>query len=256
MTIHDSVSKVPLFLGHETSSTQVHTDCDYCHGPGDAGRWGLDRCLGAHWHKFGHNLLLCRCHLQVPPTVDNILESVVCCTAQALGLPQPHSALLNAHRLDAGTSGAVVLAKNPSFAHWFSSLLKHKPDNIIKVYKGLSREPPPLGRMVHYAVVRNRAPGEPAHTHMRRPTAEASAALGQEAGIDQSSQEVSSSNEGSVDGAADEQGAYCELIVLQVDVVLADTAVALHGSTRLHPQEKAEGLRSFLACLPGLACCL
>jgi hypothetical protein len=36
-------------------------------------------------------------------------------------------------RLDAGTSGVVVLAKTSSFAAWFNSLLRHKPDNIVKV---------------------------------------------------------------------------------------------------------------------------
>lgn len=59
---------------------------------------------------------------QVPPTVDNVLESLVACTAGALGLPA--GALLNTHRLDAGTSGVVVLAKNSSFASWFNELLK------------------------------------------------------------------------------------------------------------------------------------
>jgi 23S rRNA-/tRNA-specific pseudouridylate synthase len=126
--------------------------------------------------------------------VDNLLESVVCCTATALGLPP--DALLNTHRLDAGTSGVVVLAKTSSFAAWFNLLLKNKPQNVEKIYRCLTDRPPPLGSMVHYATMRVRADGEPAHTRMRRPAAAAAAG-------------------GSAD-AVQEQGARCELVVLQV----------------------------------------
>jgi 23S rRNA-/tRNA-specific pseudouridylate synthase len=127
--------------------------------------------------------------------VDNLLESVVCCTATALGLPP--DALLNTHRLDAGTSGVVVLAKTSSFAAWFNLLLKNKPHNVEKIYRCLTDKPPPLGSMVHYATMRVRAGGEPAHTRMRRPAAAAAAAVGGSA-------------------AVQEEGARCELVVLQV----------------------------------------
>jgi hypothetical protein len=136
------------------------------------------------------------CCPQVPPTVDNLLESVVCCTATALGLPP--DALLNTHRLDAGTSGVVVLAKTRGFAAWFNLLLKHKPQNVVKIYRCLTDTPPPLGSMVHYATMRVRAGGEPAHTRMRRPAAAAAAAAEGSAAWEQ------------------EEGARCELVVLQV----------------------------------------
>lgn len=71
--------------------------------------------------------------LQVPPTVDNMLESVVALTAGALGLA-PES-LCNTHRLDVGTSGIVVLAKNPGWAAWFSGLLSNKPGAVVKTYR-------------------------------------------------------------------------------------------------------------------------
>lgn len=102
--------------------------------------------------------------LQVPPTVDNMLENVVSLTAAALGLPP--DALLNTHRLDVGTSGVVLMAKSPGFAAWFSALLKNKPGALVKTYRCLTSTPPPLGPMVHWAVVEHRAAGEPAHTRM------------------------------------------------------------------------------------------
>lgn len=126
--------------------------------------------------------------------MDNLLESVVACTAAALGLPP--DALLNTHRLDAGTSGVVVLAKTSGFAAWFNLLLKNKPQNVVKVYRCLTDKPPPLGLLVHYATMRVRAGGEPAHTRMRRPAGGAAAAGGR--------------------AAVQEEGARCELVVLQV----------------------------------------
>lgn len=101
---------------------------------------------------------------QVVPTVDNMLESVVALTAAALALPA--DALLTPHRLDVGTSGIVLLAKNPAFACWFSTLLKNKSDAVVKTYRCLSAAPPPCGPMVHWAVMKQRAAGEPAHTRM------------------------------------------------------------------------------------------
>lgn len=157
--------------------------------------------------------------MQVPPTVDNILESLVYCTAHALGLPDPHTALLNTHRLDAGTSGVVVLAKTSQFANWFSSLLKNKAENVVKVYKCLTSKPPPLGRMVHYATVRNRTPGEPAHTRMRRPSAamadKQAAVAGANSAAVVSAVECCNSSVPELQG---EGGVYCELVVLEVGV--------------------------------------
>jgi hypothetical protein len=93
-----------------------------------------------------------------------MLESVVALTAAALALPP--DALLTPHRLDVGTSGIVLLAKNPGFACWFSGLLKNKPDAVVKTYRCLSAAAPPCGPMVHWAVMKQRAAGEPAHTRM------------------------------------------------------------------------------------------
>jgi hypothetical protein len=62
---------------------------------------------------------------QVSPTVDNVLESVAACAAAAVGAPP--GSLTGLHRLDAGTSGVVVLGKgDPGFARWFSGLLEGK----------------------------------------------------------------------------------------------------------------------------------
>jgi 23S rRNA-/tRNA-specific pseudouridylate synthase len=68
---------------------------------------------------------------QVPPTVDNVLESVVACAATALDLPPQQ--LLNTHRLDAGTSGVVVLAKSTQAASAFTKLLQDKLQKVVKV---------------------------------------------------------------------------------------------------------------------------
>ncbi len=68
--------------------------------------------------------------LQVPPTVDNCIESVEACTSRALGMPP--GSLLTTHRLDAGTSGVVVLAKSSPAASWFQRLLADKQECISK----------------------------------------------------------------------------------------------------------------------------
>lgn len=114
-------------------------------------------------------------------------------------------------RLDAGTSGVVLLAKNSNFAAWFNALLREKPDNVVKMYRCLTAQPPPLGSMVHYATMRARAAGEPAHTRMRRPAVAAAAGAPATA--------VAESAACAGPGGADagmEEGARCELVVLQV----------------------------------------
>jgi 23S rRNA-/tRNA-specific pseudouridylate synthase len=155
--------------------------------------------------------------VQVPPTVDNVLESVVACTARALGLPP--GSLLNTHRLDVGTSGVVVLAKTTAFATWFSTLLARKPGAITKTYRCLTAAPPPLGPLLHWAVVRQRGGGEPAHTRILGPAA-AAAADGQ---ADDSADSGSS-------GGGPQHAVRCELVVLQVQrVSLAGDAAAQWG---------------------------
>lgn len=150
--------------------------------------------------------------VQVSPTVDNVLESAAACAAAALGLPA--GSLHGLHRLDAGTSGIVVLGKGGAagFAQWFAAQLQDKgagaggggggeessgggeagaapadaqaaapeaaeaaaaapaapaPGAAVKVYRAATLRPPPLGRIVHWAAVNSRAPGEPAHTLVR-----------------------------------------------------------------------------------------
>lgn len=149
--------------------------------------------------------------LQVPPTVDNMLENVGVLTAAALGLPP--DALLNTHRLDVGTSGVVVLAKSSAFAAWFTGLLKNKPGFVVKTYRCLTAAPPPVGPMVDWAVVKQREKGEPAHTRILLECAVPDP---------HSSSSGSSSGGGGEDGDAAAQQAgivgavRCELIVQQV----------------------------------------
>lgn len=150
---------------------------------------------------------------QVVPTVDNMLESVVALTAAALALPP--DALLTPHRLDVGTSGIVLLAKNPGFACWFSTLLKNKPDAVVKTYRCLSAAPPPCGPMVHWAVMKQRAAGEPAHTRMLLecavPDAYSSSGSGSNCGGDGCCRDANVTQCPPVEGAV-----RCELIVEKV----------------------------------------
>jgi 23S rRNA-/tRNA-specific pseudouridylate synthase len=136
--------------------------------------------------------------VQVPPTVDNVLESVVACVGAALSLPP--GSLLNTHRLDVGTSGVVLLARSPAFASWFSGLLRaDRSAGLLKLYRCLTAHPPPLGRLVHVASLHERSGGEPAHTRMRRPRSSSSGGASCETAT----------------AAATEDGAHCELIVQQ-----------------------------------------
>jgi hypothetical protein len=137
-----------------------------------------------------------------------MLESVVSRTEAVLGLAP--GALLTTHRLDVGTSGIVVLAKTQGFAAWFNTLLKNKPDAIVKTYRCLTAAAPPLGPMVHWAVVKERQAGEPAHTRMLLECAVPDA---------YSSSNSNSGNQDSAVAAAMppvEGAARCELIVEQV----------------------------------------
>ncbi|GLC57983.1 hypothetical protein PLESTB_001301600 [Pleodorina starrii] len=135
--------------------------------------------------------------LQVPPTVDNVQESLLACVEKALSLPP--GSLAPAHRLDAGTEGVVVLSRNPQFATYFRGLMAHKEQHSVrKQYRCLvpltatatttsatptatpagseggplpssaSASPspvgPPLGRLVHWVLEDQREAGEVAHT--------------------------------------------------------------------------------------------
>lgn len=166
------------------------------------------------------------CCAQVPPTVDNMLENVVSLTAAALGLPP--DALLNTHRLDVGTSGIVTLAKTQGFAAWFNTLLKNKPDAIVKTYRCLTAAPPPLGPMVHWAVVKERQAGEPAHTRMLLECAVPDA---------YSSSNISSGHEDGAVAAAVapvEGAARCELIVERVRLTAHGRMAGATAVSALH----------------------
>ncbi|KAL3148480.1 hypothetical protein ABBQ38_013923 [Trebouxia sp. C0009 RCD-2024] len=101
--------------------------------------------------------------VQVAPTVDNLLENVLTCTAQALQCKEP---LLITHRLDACTEGLLVVGRTLAFVQHFNRLLQ-QPGGVRKHYKALTQKPPPLGRLVHY-LRSERAKGQPAHSRVDR----------------------------------------------------------------------------------------
>ncbi len=112
----------------------------------------------------------------VVPTVDNVLESCLACTAQvrllhrrithsptyqaseSLQHPQPvlflkrvsvqamgeTSPLLSTHRLDTCTEGLVVLGRRREFVAAFNELLR-LPGAVQKYYRALTKSPPPTG---------------------------------------------------------------------------------------------------------------
>ncbi|GIM12907.1 hypothetical protein Vretimale_16131 [Volvox reticuliferus] len=101
--------------------------------------------------------------LAVPPTVDNVQESLLACVEKALCL-EPGS-LHPAHRLDAGTEGVVVLARDAAFASYFRSLMADKAQHAVrKQYKCLVSQAPPLGPLVHWILEDQRRQGETAHS--------------------------------------------------------------------------------------------
>ncbi|GIL60233.1 hypothetical protein Vafri_14874 [Volvox africanus] len=101
--------------------------------------------------------------LQVPPTVDNVQESLLACVEKALSL-EPGS-LHPAHRLDAGTEGVVVLARDAAFASYFRALMADKAQHAVrKQYKCLVSQAPPLGPLVHWILEDQRRQGEMAHS--------------------------------------------------------------------------------------------
>ncbi|GLI70830.1 hypothetical protein VaNZ11_015834, partial [Volvox africanus] len=101
--------------------------------------------------------------LQVPPTVDNVQESLLACVEKALSL-KPGS-LHPAHRLDAGTEGVVVLARDAAFASYFRGLMANKFQHAVrKQYKCLVSQAPPLGPLVHWILEDQRRQGEMAHS--------------------------------------------------------------------------------------------
>ncbi|DBA92790.1 TPA: hypothetical protein ACH3X1_002981 [Trebouxia sp. C0004] len=99
--------------------------------------------------------------VQVAPTVDNLLENVLFCTAQAL---QCAESLLITHRLDACTEGLLVVGRNRPFVQQFNRLLQ-RPGAVRKFYKALTQHPPPTGKLTHH-MTQEQVKGQPAHSHV------------------------------------------------------------------------------------------
>eukprot|EP00884_Botryococcus_braunii_P014797 jgi/Botrbrau1/23318/Bobra.0102s0055.1 len=114
------------------------------------------------------------------PTVDNVLENVLHCTAQALGRDE---ALYTTSRLDNCTSGLLVVAKSPAFVAAFNALLRDDAA-VQKRYRALTRLPPPLGTAVHYVTVNTRRPGWPSHTAVHAESSPPAASLRCELHVD------------------------------------------------------------------------
>ncbi|GFR52274.1 hypothetical protein Agub_g14809, partial [Astrephomene gubernaculifera] len=110
-------------------------------GGGRSGRssWWLGRLLAV---REDHVVVSKPPGVQVPPTVDNVRESLLACVEGALSLPP--GSLLPAHRLDAGTEGVVVLARTPAFAAHFRQIMGEKAKHAVrKRYRCLVPRPPP-----------------------------------------------------------------------------------------------------------------
>ncbi|DBA66437.1 TPA: hypothetical protein ACH3X2_002415 [Trebouxia sp. C0005] len=99
--------------------------------------------------------------VQVAPTVDNLLENVLFCTAQAL---QCAESLLITHRLDACTEGLLVVGHNRPFVQHFNQLLQ-RPGAVRKFYKALTQHPPPVGKLTHH-ITQEQVRGQPAHSQV------------------------------------------------------------------------------------------
>ncbi|DBB13532.1 TPA: hypothetical protein ACH3X3_000574 [Trebouxia sp. C0006] len=99
--------------------------------------------------------------VQVAPTVDNLLENVLFCTAQAL---QCAESLLITHRLDACTEGLLVVGRNRPFVQHFNRLLQ-QPGAVRKFYKALTQHPPPTGKLTHHKT-QEQVKGQPAHSQV------------------------------------------------------------------------------------------
>lgn len=90
-----------------------------------------------------------------PPTVDNQLENVLSLAQKQLG-----QSLYLTHRIDTGTHGLLVLAKNKAFQSWFNKKLVQQ--EVEKKYRSLTKGEDLLkpGTYVHYMAPSPRAPKE------------------------------------------------------------------------------------------------
>jgi 23S rRNA-/tRNA-specific pseudouridylate synthase len=82
--------------------------------------------------------------------------------------------LLPLHRLDCGTEGIVVMAKNAAFAKRFGKLMRMSSSAeaekvpFEKTYLALSSAPAPVGILRHHALINVRVKGLPASTRLIR----------------------------------------------------------------------------------------
>ena len=60
------------------------------------------------------------------------------------------------HRLDAATSGVLVMARDASFARAFNDALRNR--RVKKLYRALTLAPPPLGTLEHWVVPSTEGP--------------------------------------------------------------------------------------------------
>ncbi len=93
--------------------------------------------------------------LPVHSTVDNLYENLIYCLSVRLGYP-----LFVTHRLDAATSGLLVLAKNPNFQREFNQLLR--AGQVKKIYKAVvvavRNQVPKVSTLQHFMEPSPRAP--------------------------------------------------------------------------------------------------
>lgn len=100
--------------------------------------------------------------------------------SQAEGLPG--GSLAPAHRLDSGTEGLVLLVQGPAAARAAAVLMRREGGagtgstsdgggsmgggTVRKTYRCLTLVPPPVGRVVHYALMNVRERGAPTYTRV------------------------------------------------------------------------------------------
>ena len=104
--------------------------------------------------------------VNVAPTVDNLHECVLGKVEDQVfsRTGSDHEQARITHRLDAGTSGVLVLARTKAFCAYFNALLAQ--GRVRKVYRVLTSRRVPRGIMTHYAQTEVRRKGRPAWTVM------------------------------------------------------------------------------------------
>lgn len=91
--------------------------------------------------------------IPVPPTVDNIHDNVLNAFSHYYG-----KTLHITQRLDRGTTGILIFAKNKTFQSTYNKLLLD--NQIAKKYVCLTENPVPLGTQIHYLSDSTKIPKE------------------------------------------------------------------------------------------------